>query len=143
MHRPRVQAAQKRDWRRVDNYNRGIQRLFLSTVAGFLFGAAAGAQVNTISVQGNVSAPGTFTVNADGRMTLLEAIGRAGGVLLGSADTATIYRPDDGGTLREIKVPLRSILTHKAPDIALRPGDESMSPAPARSRCVNRSSTIA
>ena len=47
-----------------------------------------------------------------------------------------IYRPDDGGTPREIKVPLMSILARKAPDISLRPGDVLYVPSPPLSEPV-------
>ena len=116
--------------RAIQLYHRSMQRFLLSAFGGFLLAASLAAQVNTISVQGNVNKPGAYVVGAGGNVTLSDAIGRAGGILAGSGATAILYRTDDRGTLHEIKVPLQSILAHKVPDMPLKPGDVVYVPGP-------------
>jgi hypothetical protein len=89
-----------------------------------LFSCAALAQDNTVSIKGNIVNPGSYSVDPAAGPTLRTIIARAGGLTPGWFSHATIYRTDKAGIAHTIDVPLQKILDRKAPDVALKPGDE-------------------
>ncbi|BCU75552.1 polysaccharide biosynthesis/export family protein [Luteolibacter sp. LG18] len=79
-----------------------------------------GARVRrTITVLGQAQNPGVFELPANRQLTLVEAIGMAGGVTrIGNARKLTLKR---GGEVQQVD--LKEITTGKAKDIPLRDGD--------------------
>jgi len=82
------------------------------------------AKTAVIYVYGRVRRPGPIESGRSQVPTLLEAIGRAGGLAeRASRSKVLIRRVDVNGRRLEIKIDLRPILKRKRPDVPLRPGD--------------------
>jgi polysaccharide export outer membrane protein len=79
--------------------------------------------VGKIIVSGSVTHPGPYPVLDGASNTVTTAIAQAGGTIQYFSHTAYIFRPDDKGTMHEIKVDLGKILGRKSPDITLQAKD--------------------
>lgn len=114
-------------------------------VLTLLFGAVVSAQTipcegppgDAISVKGWVGSPGIYSLP----LTVLGAIERAGGRSLGTTQQAVIIRGDDAGRTHEIVFDLLPIVSGRATDPKLRPGDILFIPTTVGGRlqtCVER-----
>lgn len=74
----------------------------------------------TVTVLGQAQSPGVFELPADRQLTVVEAIGMAGGATR-IANTKKISLKRKGGEVRQVN--LKDITTGKAADIVLRDGD--------------------
>jgi polysaccharide export outer membrane protein len=80
--------------------------------------------VETIIVQGSVAHPGVFPVlDPISINTVSSAIAQAQGLIQYADHKAFIYRVDDQGVKRTIKVPLWDILQNRKPDMILQARD--------------------
>jgi len=81
------------------------------------------SRAGVIYVVGSVAKPSGFTMENNDHLTVLEAIALAGGTIQGAAlNSAKILRRGESG-IQEIQTPLKPILSAKAQDVALKPGD--------------------
>ena len=74
----------------------------------------------TVTVLGQAQSPGVFELPADRQLTVVEAIGMAGGATR-IANTKKISLKRKGGEVRQVN--LKDITSGKAADIVLRDGD--------------------
>jgi polysaccharide export outer membrane protein len=75
----------------------------------------------SVTVLGQVRDPGVFRLSADRRLTLVEAIGMAGGMTrIANARKVTLKR-GDGGATQILNV--KDITAGRAQDVVLRDGD--------------------
>lgn len=73
---------------------------------------------------GNVKKPGAFLITNGSESSVLKALALSGGLASSSAHTAYIYRVESGQTDRkEIRLKLKQIMEHKAPDVPLQAND--------------------
>lgn len=94
----------------------------LPIFANDLINVPAAADV-TIYLLGEVASPGAITFKSTDRVTLLAAIARAGGLSERASNKLRIQRPGPDGTMTEIAVRYKRILSGEEPDPALRDGD--------------------
>lgn len=81
-------------------------------------------EASKIFVVGNVRHPGAYVMQNGDDTTVIKAIALSEGLDSFSSNTAFIYRHNIAtGDRDEIRVSLKSILSHKAPDIALSSDD--------------------
>jgi polysaccharide export outer membrane protein len=81
------------------------------------------SRAGVIYVVGSVGKPSGFTMENNDHLTVLEAIALAGGTNpAASLNGAKIIRRSETG-IEEIQTPLKPILTAKAQDVPLKPGD--------------------
>lgn len=81
-------------------------------------------EVGKLLVTGNVMQPGVYPVLDPIEMnTVKSAIGQARGLAQYWGTTGYIYRLDNKGTTQEIAIPLRNIMSRKAPDVTLQAHD--------------------
>jgi len=79
---------------------------------------------NVVYVQGLVNSPGPIPMARSATLSVLQAIGAAGGTLLAfEPREATLMRRKPDGELTRVKVDLDRIKLGKTPDIALAAGD--------------------
>jgi polysaccharide export outer membrane protein len=84
-----------------------------------------------VYVVGDVGKPGGFLIENNNRLTVLQAMALAQGAnRTASLNSAKLLRNTDDGR-EELSVPLRKILSNKAPDPALNDGDILFIPASA------------
>jgi len=77
-----------------------------------------------VYVLGNVKRPGSFHLTDGNESSVLKALAISGGLDSYPKHTAYIYRMEDGQSARsEIPIQVKSILDHKAPDVALEAND--------------------
>ena len=77
-----------------------------------------------VYVLGNVKKPGSFHLTDGNESSVLKALALSGGLDSYPKHTAYIYRMEDGQSARsEIPIQVKSILDHKAPDVALEAND--------------------
>ena len=79
--------------------------------------------VGKIIVAGSVNKPGPYPVLDGAANTVTTAIAQAQGTVQYFSHTAYIYRPDEKGVAKEIKVDLGKILQRKDPDVMLQARD--------------------
>ena len=73
---------------------------------------------------GNVKKPGAFFITNGSESSVLKALALSGGLASSSAHTAYIYRVEPGQSDRkEIRIKLKQIMEHKAPDVPLQAND--------------------
>jgi polysaccharide export outer membrane protein len=81
-------------------------------------------EASKIFVAGDVKKPGMYPMQNDNETTVVKAIALSGGLDSYSAHVAYIYRSrPSGGEREEVQVPLKDILSHKAPDMTLAADD--------------------
>jgi polysaccharide biosynthesis/export protein len=81
-------------------------------------------QQGRLSVVGNVRKPGLFPINRDEQPTVLNAVAESEGLTPYASKRAYIYRSGDSRQPKqEIPVELAKIMSRKAPDVPLEPGD--------------------
>jgi len=81
-------------------------------------------EVSKIVVTGNVTQPGVYPVlDPLETNTVKSAVAQAKGLAQYYANTGYIYRMDEKGAVHEIEIPLRKIMTRKAPDVQLQARD--------------------
>jgi len=81
-------------------------------------------EIPRLVVTGNVTQPGVYPVLDPIEMnTVKSAIAQAKGLAQYWATTGYIYRMDEKGTTHEIVIPLRKIMSRKAPDVTLQARD--------------------
>jgi polysaccharide export outer membrane protein len=78
------------------------------------------AEARKIFVAGNVRHPGMYSMQSDSDTTVVKALALSSGLDSYSKNVAFIYRKKATGSQREeIRVPLKEILNHHSPDLAL------------------------
>ncbi len=81
-------------------------------------------EAGRVSILGNVKHPGVFPVKTADESSVLVLLARAEGVTPNATDQAYVYRLGEAGQPRsEMHVDLKQILSRKAPDVHLEPGD--------------------
>jgi len=94
--------------------------------------------VGRIVVAGSVTRPGPYPVLDGAANTVITAIAQAQGTVQYYSHTAYLYRPDDKGTIHELKIPLGDILQRKKPDITLQAKDVLFVPDSSGRRITDR-----
>ncbi|HEY0758379.1 MAG TPA: polysaccharide biosynthesis/export family protein [Acidisarcina sp.] len=96
-------------------------------------------EAGKIFVAGNVRRPGMYPMQGDTDTTVVKAIALSEGLDSYSASTVFIYRRRSAGADRdELKVPLKLIMAHKAPDVALMADDILYVPTSDGKRITSR-----
>jgi polysaccharide export outer membrane protein len=81
-------------------------------------------EAKKIFVAGDVRRPGMYPMQSDEATTVVKAIALSSGLDAYSSKVAYIYRESSPGAQRtEIAVPLKAIMKHHAPDVAMLPDD--------------------
>ena len=81
-----------------------------------------GLAQDRVVVRGQVVSPGSYTVDSAHPLTVLKLLAAAQGLTRAAAESY-ILRTGADGKNQEIRVPLKDILHHRSPDVALQPGD--------------------
>ena len=93
------------------------------------------ADVSAIYVTGLVNAPGPVPLPQNGHLSLVRTLAAAGGLRdFLAPDQATLWRRLPDGKQVRVKLALNDIMSGKAPDIELRPGDVLDVPHTAKTR---------
>lgn len=96
-------------------------------------------EADKIFVAGNVRRPGAYPMQSDPETTVIKAIALSEGLDSYSAGTIFIYRRRPSGVERdELKVPLKLIMAHKSPDVALQADDILYVPGSDGKRITSR-----
>ncbi len=105
----------------VDDYRRVLQAPPLESGDVLLVEAA---EESAIYVAGLVNRPGPIIIPPRSKLSVLKALGAAGGLrdLLSVTDATLIRKEDDGESVR-VKLNLAEMYAGKTPDFALRAGD--------------------
>jgi polysaccharide export outer membrane protein len=98
------------------------------------------AKAGIVYVVGDVGKPGGFAVDNRGTLTVLQAIALAEGTKPNAAlNAAKLIRRTAAGELSEVSIPLKKIMSAKAPDLPLRVDDIVFVPSSTAKGAAKRS----
>ncbi|HYG98829.1 MAG TPA: polysaccharide biosynthesis/export family protein [Terriglobales bacterium] len=96
------------------------------------------SKAGVVYVVGDVAKPSGFVMENNERMTVLQAVAMAGGAnTTASLDNSRVIRKGSAG-IQEIPISLKKILSAKAPDEQLQPGDVLFVPRSAGKSAARR-----